>query len=367
MSFERILDQDVAVGLLRNMLRLNRLPHALLFTGPDGVGKTLTALETAKAINCEAPGANGCCDACHACRLVERGRHADVLSVHPTSTSNQITLKDRRDNPTLFVNYCELASYRPTVGKARVILVHQAHRLTDQAQTFFLKTLEEPSSHTVFILLSDRPGELMGTIRSRCQPVRFGALRPETVASLVRRETDVDETRARAVAVVAQGQVSRALNLATSEKRQVVLDLARRLSQGEDPLLLSQAFAEHLKEMGDTLKSRVMEQMGSGEEQADLSPEDAARLEEECKARINGLVRAESADYMYLLQTVYRDRMMWAATGSTDRLYNLDCVEDMKLPCPPGALAAIEKAWRYIERNLRMDRVFRDLFFTLAA
>lgn len=359
MSFKEIRDQAIPVRLLQNLIRRERIPNALLFWGAGGVGKRLAAVALAKAINCKEVAEDSCGE-CLSCRKIAHDNHTDVRIISPSGRARNIGV-DVID----FVN--DLAAYHAFVGDWRVIIVEDADRMREPAQNHFLKTLEEPPSNTLFILLTEYPGLLLPTIRSRCQQLRFRSLRPETVAELLVAHSGIDESRAAAVAAVSQGQMTRALDLVESEKRDVVLDITRRLASGEDPLELSEEFSRHLTAQRDAIKASMKGEFETPDAK-EVSREDREALESEQVALTESLIRREQMEYLYLLQTWYRDALVFEATGDEARLMNRDQVSQLKAlsGAPRDRLGAIEKAWLYLERNLNTDRVFRDLFFTLA-
>ncbi len=361
MSLQSIRDQKVPVRLLRNIIQSGRVPNGLLFWGPEGVGKHLAAMELVKALNCKEEGLDGCGE-CLACRKVAHGNHADVKEIQPSGRGRVIKV-------AVMEELIELATYRPFEGQWRVVIVNEADRMNEGSQNHFLKTLEEPPSQTVFMLLTEFPRRLLPTIRSRCQSVRFGALRPETVADLLLRDRKIPNEVAQAIAAVSQGQMSRATALVDSDRRDVVLATAHGLATGEDPFVLSESFVAHLKAQGDEIRAAIkaeFDQPGADE----YSREEREAQKEEQTALAEALIRRELMEYLYLLETWYRDALVFEATRDPIQILNRDRAE--KLAESTGKdharhIAAIEKAWRYVERNLNMDRVFRDLFFTLSS
>lgn len=361
MSFNDIKDQEIPLRLMRNILAQNRVPNGLLFWGPEGVGKRFAAIELAKAINCTS-GAFDACDKCLSCRKVMSGNHSDVKIVAPSG-------KVRIINVGAIDTISELAAYRPFEGERRVILIEEADRMRPDAQNHFLKTLEEPASKTTFVLQTAYPNVLLPTIRSRCQQVRFGTLKPATVADILIRDHAVGETIAQATALVAQGQVSRALDLVTSNKREAVLDVARRLKAADDPLLVSESFVGQLKEQMEARKAELLGELESDITQ-DQSREDLEDQKKEQAAFIEGQLRRDYLEYLYLFETWYRDAWVYSMTRDAQHVLNRDQIPALKLYDGhgyPEKLAAIEKSWVYIERNINIDRIFRDLFFVLAA
>lgn len=359
MSFKEIRDQATPVRLLQNLIRRGRIPNGLLFWGAGGVGKRLAAVALAKAINCKVVEDDSCGE-CLSCRKIAHDNHTDVKIISPSGRSRNIGV-DVID----FIN--DLAMYHAFEGDWRVIIVEDADRMREPAQNHFLKTLEEPPSNTLFILLTEYPGMLLPTIRSRCQQVRFRSLRPETVAELLMAQEGIDASRAEALAAISQGQMTRALDLVTSEKRDVVLDITRRLASGEDPLELSEEFSRHLTAQRDAIKASIKAEFDTPDAK-EVSREDREALESEQIAFTESLIRREQMEYLYLLQTWYRDVLVFEATGDAARVMNRDQVAQFtgSAGADRDRLGAIEKAWLYIERNLNIDRVFRDLFFTLA-
>src|SRR5262249_24546682 len=140
------------------------LPPSLIFAGPQGVGKRLTAVALAQALNCEQGG----CGACPVCARIARGVHADVLVVEP-GDSGTIKVDQVREA-------IDRTAYRPFEGRRRVVIVDEADALVPEAQNALLRTLEEPPPASVFVLIPARPEMLLPTVRSRCQRLRFGPL-----------------------------------------------------------------------------------------------------------------------------------------------------------------------------------------------
>jgi DNA polymerase-3 subunit delta' len=360
MSFAAIQDQTIPLRLLRQLLVRKRIPNGLLFWGPDGVGKGLTAREFAKAVNCrEAEG--DACGRCLACQKADHGNHPDIHTVAPTKKSRTIRVEHIED-------IIELASLRPYEGNWRVFIIHEADRMNASAQNHLLKTLEEPLGKSVFVLVTQYPQILLPTIRSRCQRVRFGALRPETVRELLEQHRGVSREDAEAIAALSGGQMTRALDLVDSEKRAVVLDVVSRLAQGEDPLSLSEEFGSYLSTQKAQIEAAAKKQFAP-EDPKSLSKEDREELKAEQEAFSEAVYRRAILDHLYLFETWYRDALVFSATGQLDRVLNRDQqaqLESAGTKDPFETLTAIGRARLYLERFLSEDRVFRDLFFALA-
>ncbi len=361
MSFSDIRDQETAVRFIRNILTEKRIPNGLLFYGPSGVGKGLTALELAKAVNCrEHPG--DACDACLSCRKVRSGNHPDIKQVSPSKNTRQINKADIDE-----IN--ELAALRPFEAPWRLFIIHDAERMNARAQNHFLKTLEEPPGQSLFILLSELPRVLLPTIRSRCQQVRFRVLRKETVRDLLQRERDLPPDLAESIAGIAEGQMSRALDLVDSEKRAIVLDLTARLAGGDDPVEMAEEFAKFLDDQRKQIEATLKADMAY-DSMDEMSRLDMERAKEERLAQLTALVKRDMLDYLYLLETWYRDEMVYAATQNMEWVWNRDQLERLqsaRAGSPAAKVRAIETARVYLDRYINEERVFRDLFMTLAA
>src|SRR5438876_275216 len=180
MPFRAITGHRPLLELLARAIARGTLPPSLIFAGPEGVGKRLTATALAQALNCEqGPGIDGCGD-CPACKRIARGVHADVLVIEP-GESGSIKLDQVREA-------IERSAYRPFEGRRRLVAIDQADALVDVAQEALLKTLEEPPPASVFVLITSRPDVLLPTLRSRCQRLRFGPLSAADVADVLIRD-----------------------------------------------------------------------------------------------------------------------------------------------------------------------------------
>ncbi len=361
MSFADIRDQEVATRLLRRVLIRDRIPNGMFFWGPGGVGKRLTALEMAKAINCQA-GDGDACGTCLSCRKVMHGNHPDVKIVAPTDKARMIK-KDQIDE----VN--EIASLRPYEALWRIIIILEADRLNLTAQNHFLKTLEEPPGRSLFILVSEHPRQLLPTIRSRCQMVRFRSLNPKTVSEFLQRDRGLAAELADSIAALAQGQMTRALDLVDSEKRDAALSLVQRLSDGEDPVALAEEFNKSLESQKREIEARIAEELNLDDDE-DATAGDKKQLKEQRMGLAEALFRRDLLDYLYLLETWYRDELVYGAAGSGGTFLNKDRLDKLRAGvsrAPDKKIAAIERARVFLDRYINEERVFRDLFFALAA
>jgi len=358
LGFETIKDQDVAVRMLRTALSKRRLAHGYLFEGPESVGKQLTAVTFAKAVNCEELSDDSC-DMCASCLRTDDGKHPDVTVIEPVKAGRIIHVKAMSE----LIEHAVLKPYR---GKYRVAIIVAAERMNASAANKFLKTLEEPPGNSLFVLVSDSPDQLPATITSRCQRVKFHPLTAHTIEALLVRERSLTPERARVISVLAQGQVGKAFELADSEKREFVTKLVADLTERRDPLLIAQAFLARLKAERDQLK-------GSLKSDEPPSETDSEELAERREAYYAGLFRKEVLSYLDLLRAWYRDMLVFSGTGVNDHLWNLDLAGVVAQQARHYAasdieakLEELERAEMLLESNVKEDRVFRELFYWLA-
>jgi len=236
MPFRDIAGHDQLKPRIARAALRGTLPPSLIFAGPSGVGKRMTALALAQLVNCLAPlnGDDGtdadACGECASCRRITRGVHADVVIVKP-GDSGSIKIEAVRD-------VIERAAYRPFEGRRRVVIIDDAEQVIPGAQDALLKTLEEPPNGTTFVLVTALPELLLPTIRSRCQRLRFGRLSPTDVAGVLRRAHDYTDEDAHVAAAFADGSPGRALEGATEqfvEARRAALQLLEAVADHPPP------------------------------------------------------------------------------------------------------------------------------------
>ncbi|HEY4241511.1 MAG TPA: hypothetical protein VGM88_16935 [Kofleriaceae bacterium] len=162
------VSQDRVVALLRGAIERERMPHAYLFTGPPGAPLVETALALAQVVECQSPPAPGeACGHCGACEKVIAGIHPDVVTLLREGPSQTIPIETVRHQVVARMGL------PPHEGNLRVFLVEEATSMAPATANALLKTLEEPPARTLFVLCSTAPEQLLPTIRSRCQRVRF--------------------------------------------------------------------------------------------------------------------------------------------------------------------------------------------------
>lgn len=207
--FVDVVGQEHITHTLLNALRLGRPAHAYLFCGPRGVGKTTCARILAKAVNCQNPAADGePCNACDSCRNFNEGRSLTIFELDAASNNS---VDDVRQ-------LIEQLRYIPQGGKRSVYIIDEVHMLSTAAFNAFLKTLEEPPAHALFILATTEKHKIPATILSRCQKFDFRRIPPEPItehlADIAKQEgIEYEEEALFLVAQKADGGLRDALSL----------------------------------------------------------------------------------------------------------------------------------------------------------
>lgn len=321
MSFSSIYGQEGPIAVLQSDIGKKRVPHAFLFYGAEGIGKRTTALVFAKALNCEKGGADPC-DACTSCRKIDSGNHPDILIIEPEGQFIKIAdIKELQ----------ERMRFRPLEGARRVVIIDDAERMNITSANSLLKTLEEPSSTNVFVLVSSRPHLLPLTIPSRCHCLRFNPVQRNVIAAFLQKEHALAPDKALILAASAGGSIGRALNLHKGDYLALRDSILGRVSKGALDPLGCLALAGELA--GD---------------------------------------REDIQEALDILKTWYRDLLVFKETGRAEALINLDHAGDI------GRLAglfdvkgillsvrAIERAAAAIERNVNKPLTLETMVFTL--
>ena len=165
-TFADVVGQQHVTRTLSNAIQSGRVAHAYIFSGARGVGKTTTARILAKALNCAKGPAAEPCNECDSCREIGLGNSLDVIEIDAASNRGIDQIRELR----------EMVRYAPAGGRYKVVILDEAHMLTDEASNALLKTLEEPPDKVIFVMATTEPENLADTIRSRSQHFHFRAL-----------------------------------------------------------------------------------------------------------------------------------------------------------------------------------------------
>jgi len=207
-SFFEVVGQEHIKRSLQNAIRYNRLPHALLFSGPKGVGKTTMARILAKALNCERGPSIEPCNKCISCKEIDLGNSIDVQEIDGASNRRINEVREIREN----------VKYRPSRGRYKVYIIDEVHMLTEEAFNALLKTLEEPPPHVIFVFATTEPHKVPPTIVSRCQRFPFQRISSDIICHRISEiasaeKINIEEDAIRLIAHSSEGSLRDALSL----------------------------------------------------------------------------------------------------------------------------------------------------------
>lgn len=248
-----IVGHEREIHRLREMMREERLPHALLFAGPQGVGKRRVAETLAAGILCgreEAP-----CGSCASCLAMQRGNHPDYYLLEPETAGKagrSIKIEQVRAMQTE-------ASRMPILSGRRVVLIDGAELMNEAAENSLLKTLEEPVGQVVFLLVTSARASLLDTILSRCMPLSFGMLEQEEVRTVLMQQ-GISAQQAERWARLSDGSPGRAIQLVQHGGQEMQQKVWEFLEQMEH-LSMRQVFVQG-KELGELSRDAVGEWLG---------------------------------------------------------------------------------------------------------
>ncbi|HOM16349.1 MAG TPA: DNA polymerase III subunit delta' [Thermoguttaceae bacterium] len=260
--WQGILGHDRIVERFRRAAAQDRLGGSFLFVGPPGVGKATFARRLAQALLCQtsSEAALDPCNSCNSCSMVLAGNHPDLHIVGKPPDKSFIPLetfvgeRERRMREGLIYEL----SLKPFLGGRKIAIIDDADYLHAESANCLLKTLEEPPPRTVIILIGVSPARQLPTIRSRCQLVRFQPLEPEMVQEiLLREQTATDPAEARRLALLSEGSLERARQLADAHLWDFRKTLWIGLSQARlDPLGLAEQVSAQVESAGQEASAR---------------------------------------------------------------------------------------------------------------
>lgn len=322
--WDRVRGSRSAEGVANQIAR-GEVSHAWLFAGPAGSGKSATALALAAALNCRAETLVGCGD-CSSCLRTSRRRHPDVHHIVPEGPIIAVDVVRESVIPE--------ANRSPFEGQYQIFIIEEAEKMNPAAQNALLKTLEEPQAHTVFVLISDRPEELLETVHSRCRLVRLEPVPEERVVQLLEQEGASPET-ALLSARISEGDLDRARGLAFDdelrERRRRWVGLPRRLTS---PIAALDAASEILDESRAVAKALQSAQKEEVKELAEMLGEKRGTaqarnaLEKRHKREVRRAEGEVLAEALITLGSFYRD-VLAVRSGGEEAVANLDLLHDI--------------------------------------
>jgi DNA polymerase-3 subunit delta' len=266
MSLKEIFCQDKAISVLQKGFACDKMPHAYIFAGAEGVGKFKTAREWAKLLLCKNPVAEGgfvdSCGSCQSCQMFEAGSHPDFNHIYKELREFTRDGKGKPPPVDLPIDVVrefiiEKISAKPTLSQRKVYVISEAERLNDESQNCLLKVLEEPPAYCTIILLCTRMEKLLATTKSRCRIIRFSLIDAERILDKL-KAMGLDEGKARYFSHLSQGSLGQGcqwakLELAGANLYQTKKELLNSLSTYKlaDSLTLAEWLLEKGKKIAD--------------------------------------------------------------------------------------------------------------------
>ncbi len=267
-DFDQIVGQPAIVQTLKNAIKNNRLAHAYLFSGPRGTGKTSTARILAKALNCAKGPTDKPCDKCVSCEKIRKGHSVNVIEIDAASNRGINEIRELR----------EKIRYTPVEGRYKVYIIDEVHMLTSEAFNALLKTLEEPPSHTIFILATTELQKVPLTIISRCQRLDFCRIKLAEIEKHLEKVAKAEgfEIEAKALNLIARGSEG-CMRDAISLLDQLVSFSGHKISYDGVVMLLGTADEELLFAFGDAMaqndSATLMQLVEKGLEEGRSTPQ----------------------------------------------------------------------------------------------
>lgn len=324
-GFKEIIGHKKEIAHLEQAIRADKVSHAYIFNGDKGTGKKTLADAFAMTLQCAGEGKRPCGE-CHSCRQAISGNHPDIIYVrHEKPTS--IGVEDIRDQLTADI------SIRPYNGKYKIYIIADAEKMTVQAQNAILKTIEEPPAYAVIILLTTNDQIFLDTIRSRCVTLNLKPVPDERVKEYLMEQHQIPDYQADICVAFAQGNIGKAVRLASSEDFNYIKASAMQLIRNAGRMEISDLI-DYVKEV------------------------------QEYKVTIQ--------DYLDILALWYRDMVYFKATKDFDGIVFKDeirTIRDTVKVCSyegvEEVMKAIENAKARLNANVNFDLTMELLFLVI--
>ena len=324
-SFKDVVGHKDILKYISSAVENNRVSHAYILNGERGSGKKMLANLFAMTLLCET-GDNEPCGKCHSCKQAESGNHPDIIRV-THEKPNSISVDDIR---TQVNNTVDIKPYQ---GPYKVYIIPQADMMTPQAQNAILKTIEEPPSYAVFLLLTENAETLLPTINSRCVMLKLRNIKDTLIKKYLMENLEIPDYKADMCTAFAQGNMGRAIMLANSDHFNEIREEAVQL-------------LKHISEM---------------------------ELNEIVAAVKNiSVYKLEITDYLDIIMIWYRDVLLYKATKEIDKVVFKDQLQSIKEQARKSSyegieliLESLEKAKARLKANVNFELVMELLCLTI--
>ena len=324
-SFKDVVGHKDIINYIRNAVTENKVSHAYILNGERGSGKKMLANLFATTLLCEEQGPDPC-NACHSCHQAESGNHPDIIRV-THEKPNTISVDDIRRQ----VN--EDIQIKPYQGHYKIYIIAEADLMTVQAQNALLKTIEEPPAYAVIFLLTENAEALLPTITSRCVMLKLRNIKDTLIRKYLMETMHVPDYKADMCTAFAQGNMGRAIMLASSDHFNEIREEAVQL-------------LKYINEMDISEVTKAIKKIGT------------------YKLEIN--------DYLDIIMIWYRDVLLYKATKDMDKVVFKDQIsyiqERAKKSSYEGIeliLESLEKAKTRLKANVNFDLVMELLLLTI--
>ena len=324
-TFKDVVGHKDIINYIRNAVREDKVSHAYILNGERGAGKKMLANLFAATLLCEKGGPDPC-NECHSCRQAESGNHPDIIKV-THEKPNSISVDDIREqvNNTIMI--------KPYQGPYKVYIIPQADMMTPQAQNALLKTIEEPPEYAVILLLTENAEVLLPTIRSRCVMLKLRNIKDQLVKKYLMEQMEIPDYKADICVAFAQGNMGKAIALATSEHFNEVKEEAVHLLRNID----------------------------------DMQTEELMGAVKKCTE-----FKMDITDYLDVIAIWYRDVLIYKATKNVDRVVFSDQMRYIKERASKSSyegieniLDGLEKAKARLKANVNFELTMELLLLTI--
>jgi DNA polymerase-3 subunit delta' len=324
-GFQKVVGHQEIITHLQNAISMNKVSHAYLFGGESGSGKKMMASLFAMTLQCEKHGVEPCME-CPSCKKAQSQNHPDIIYVKHEKP-NTISIDEIREQ---LINDVMI---KPYSSPYKIYIIDEAQKLTLQAQNALLKTIEEPPEYAVIMLLTENADTLLPTIRSRCVMMKLRNIKDQLVKKYLMEQMEIPDYKADVCVAFAQGNVGKAIMLATSEYFNEIKEEAVHLLRNIDEM-------------------------------------DVPELMEAVKKCMT--YKLEINDYLDIIAIWYRDVLIYKATKSVDRVVFSDQLRYIKERASKSSyegieniLDGLEKAKARIKANVNFELTMELLLLTI--
>ena len=275
MDFKNIIGHEDIISRFRSSIEADRVSHAYIIAGEEGSGRNTLAYCFAKTLQCES-GASESCGQCKSCKQAESGNHPDIIYVATDESKNIISVDKIREE---LVGTMEI---KPYSSRYKIYIIKEGEKMAEGAQSALLKTIEEPPEYGIVIIITTQPEKLLPTIRSRCVMIQTKPVKETDIHEYLVNDCGVSEDKARFAIEYSQGNLGKAIKLATNEYYESLVNMVVDL--------MSNIFEMDMEDITATIQHA-----------------------ENYKMNIN--------DFLDLMMMWYRDILVLKVTGNPDKIH----------------------------------------------